>query len=323
MGPVWTWDAIGGHVLLDWSVSSPQVGPDHFGKKRKLHIHVYCLSWRLTSLVWFPSKFTSTSLADCFFHFPNILLKPQEKENMVSCQRSSFVEAHLAFKGSRIPGLHGEMHWSGELLSWMIQAEKTYRGTLGVGTGLSITRQEGHGEGREGERGWNQDRFQLPLCFPWWWRFREAGPLLTAPDTGPTDARQRVFLLLGAWPPQGPSLDLTLKNLPFTAQDLCGEGGSSPRAHTHAPRLGGIPSPVLCSPRDLPQFTGLPSVTPSFRGSRAPPNGALGVFWTPLVSTASFSLSGCPHYPPRPAVPSAFIRHRPRVNSVTPPPVWP
>lgn len=52
------------------------------------------------SLVWFPSRFVSTSLPDCFSHFPNILLRPQKKEQIVSCQRSSFEKVHLAFKGA-------------------------------------------------------------------------------------------------------------------------------------------------------------------------------------------------------------------------------
>lgn len=107
----------------------------------------------------------------------------------------------------------------------MIQAEKTYRGTLGVGRGLSITRQEGHGEGREGRE--DEIRTESSCLYV----YRDGGglgrrvlSLLTAPDTAPTDPRQRVFLLLGAWSPQGPSLGLTLKNLPFIAQDLCGGG---------------------------------------------------------------------------------------------------
>lgn len=34
-------------------------------------------------------------------------------------------------------------------------------------------------------------------------------------QTGPSDPRQWVFFLFGVWSSQGPSLDLTFKNLPF------------------------------------------------------------------------------------------------------------
>lgn len=42
---------------------------------------------------------------------------------MVSSQRSSFEEAHLAFKSTSVPGLDGAMQGSRELLDAMIQAE--------------------------------------------------------------------------------------------------------------------------------------------------------------------------------------------------------
>lgn len=66
----------------------------------------------------------------------------------------------------------------------------------------------------------------------------------------------------GAWSCQGPSSDLTFKNLPFTAQGLCGEQGGSLSvlrysAGSHCPSCAALVVHLGLRP----QFPGLHRVT--------------------------------------------------------------